>query len=66
MATQAAEAVGLKTGARSFAVLTDRWIWTVMSALFFVTVLLGFVPDSIDMLAAVDTGKRPALPPASA
>ena len=63
MATQAAEAVGLKAGEESFAALADRWIWAFMAALFFATVLLGFVPDSINMLAAVDAGNRPALPP---
>jgi hypothetical protein len=63
MAAQAAEAVGLTPGTSSFAELSDRWIWTFMAALFFVTVLLGFVPDSISMLAAVDAGARPALPP---
>ena len=60
MATRAAEAVGLNAGKGAFAALADRWIWTFMAALFFATVLPGFVPDSINMMAAVDAGERPA------
>jgi hypothetical protein len=61
MATQATEAVGLKPES-SFAAVADRWIWVFMAALFFVTVLAGFIPTSISKLDAVSTGARPPLP----
>jgi hypothetical protein len=61
MSTQAAEAVGFKS-ATSLAGFADRWIWTFMAALFFVTVLVGFVPTSILKLEAVSNGVRPPLP----
>lgn len=61
MATQAAEAVGLKP-AGSFAAFADRWIWVFMAALLFATVLVGFIPASIGKLEAVSTGARPPLP----
>jgi len=50
-----------KTGA--FARLADRWIYVFMAALFVVTALVGFIPDSIGVLATVEAGQRPPLPP---
>ena len=41
----------------------DRWIWVFMAALFVVTVLVGFVPDSIAKVGAVEAGARPPFPP---
>jgi len=41
----------------------DRWIWVFMSALFIVTVLVGFIPDSIVKIGAVEAGARPPFPP---
>jgi hypothetical protein len=61
MVTQARDAVGF-SAIGSFAEFADRWIWTVIAALFFVTVLAGFIPDSISKLEAVSNGVRPPLP----
>jgi hypothetical protein len=61
MSTQAADAVGFKA-TTSLAGFADRWIWTLMAALFLVTVLVGFVPTSILKLEAVSSGARPPLP----
>jgi hypothetical protein len=63
MATRAADAVRLKAGEGTFAQFADRWIYVFMAGLFFVTVLVGFIPDSRSMLAAVEAGERPPLPP---
>lgn len=49
------------TGA--FARLADRWIYVFMAAFFVATALVGFVPDSINLLNAVDAGQRPPLHP---
>lgn len=62
MATQAAEAVGLRPDG-AFTVFADRWIYAGVAGLYFAFVLIGFIPDSIDMLAAVEAGERPVLPP---
>ena len=62
MATQAAEAVGIGSGAGSLAALADRWIYVFMAALFFTTVLTGFIPDAANLLDQVNTGERPPLP----
>lgn len=60
MATLADSAVqGPRLG---LADIIDRWIYVFMAALFIATVLTGFIPDSIGMLAAVEAGKRPPLP----
>ncbi|HEX2793752.1 MAG TPA: hypothetical protein VHN58_04915 [Croceicoccus sp.] len=44
--------------------LIDKWIYVFMAAFLVVIVLVGFVPHSLDMLAAVDRGQRPGLPTA--
>ncbi|WP_338241333.1 hypothetical protein [Aurantiacibacter hainanensis] len=44
--------------------LVDRWIFFGMAGLFLLTVLVGFVPNSISILGEVGAGLRPALPPA--
>ncbi len=41
----------------------DRWIFVFTAALFFVVVLVGFIPDSIRMVAMVNAGAAPPLPP---
>jgi len=63
MATRAADAVRLKARDGTFARLADRWIYVFMAALFLLTVLVGFIPDSRNMLAAVEAGQRAPLPP---
>ena len=40
----------------------DRWIFVFTAAFFIVTVLVGFVPDSIAKVAAVEAGRRPPFP----
>ncbi len=41
----------------------DRWIFVFMAAWYIVLVLLGFVPDAIEMVGAAKAGLRPPLPP---
>jgi hypothetical protein len=40
----------------------DRWIYAGIAALFFVTALVGFIPSSLDKMASVQAGQRPAFP----
>ena len=40
----------------------DRWIFVLMALLFLVTVLIGFIPSSIEKLAAIDAGQRAPFP----
>jgi len=62
MATQYSETVGVNVRVGAFAEIADRWIYVFMAALFFVTVLTGFIPTSIQKLAAVEAGERMPLP----
>ena len=40
----------------------DRWIFVFMAAWFIAIVLAGFIPDSIEKVAAVQAGQRPPFP----
>lgn len=40
----------------------DRWIYVFMAGLFFVTVLVGFIPDSLMKIEMVRAGLRPPFP----
>lgn len=40
----------------------DRWIYVFMALFLIVIVLVGFVPDSLQKIAAVDAGLRPPFP----
>jgi hypothetical protein len=40
----------------------DRWIFVLMAAWFIAIVLAGFIPDSLQKIAAVQTGERPSFP----
>lgn len=40
----------------------DRWIYVFTAALFVVIALAGFVPSSLDKIAAVQAGTRPPFP----
>jgi hypothetical protein len=40
----------------------DRWIFVFMAAWFILIVLIGFIPDSIGKVAAVQAGQRPPFP----
>lgn len=42
--------------------LIDRWIWVFTTALILLTVLTGFVPDSLSKVAMVASGQRPPFP----
>lgn len=41
---------------------SDRWIFFFTGVLFFVTVLAGFIPSSLEKIAAVEAGQRGPLP----
>lgn len=41
----------------------DRWIYVFTAATILLVVLTGFIPDSIGVIGAVQTGQRPPLPP---
>ncbi|MBO9557782.1 MAG: hypothetical protein J7515_04240 [Caulobacter sp.] len=41
----------------------DRWIYVFTAASFIVIVFLGFIPDSLGKMAAVQAGQRPPFPP---
>ncbi|MGR4862276.1 hypothetical protein [Caulobacter sp. LARHSG274] len=40
----------------------DRWIYVFTAVSFIVIVLLGFIPDSLGKMAAVEAGQRPPFP----
>ncbi|HKU70785.1 MAG TPA: hypothetical protein VJQ51_08100 [Burkholderiales bacterium] len=40
----------------------DRWIFVFMAAWFIAIVLTGFIPDSLEKIAAVKAGERPPFP----
>lgn len=42
--------------------LIDHWIYVFMAALFLVTVLVGFIPDSLFKVEMVKAGQRPPFP----
>lgn len=46
----------------SLASFIDRWIFVFMACLLVVTVLVGFIPTSIQKVADVQAGVRPAMP----
>lgn len=62
MITDIAEARPVQGSPFSFARVADRWIWGSMAALFFVIVLAGFIPDSIQKIQAVQANQRPPFP----
>jgi hypothetical protein len=64
MAVNASDAMTLGRGVGS-AVRpdVDRWIFVFMAALFVATALVGFIPSSIEKLAAIEAGRRLPFPP---
>lgn len=46
-----------------FTDFVDRWIYVFMAGLFIVTTLVGFIPDSLAKIAAVEAGERAPFPP---
>jgi len=61
MATLADSTVGTQ-GPSGLTAFIDKWIYVFMAALFFVTVLVGFIPDSIGLVGEVNSGQQPPLP----
>ena len=49
-------------GAPGIGAAIDRWIYVFMASWFLVVTLVGFVPDSIGLVAATRAGTRPPLP----
>lgn len=47
----------------SLVCIIDRWIYVIMAVLFISIVLVGFIPDSLGKVAAVNAGHRPPFPP---
>jgi len=47
---------------RTIVEFVDRWIFVFMAGLFFVTVLAGFIPDSVGKVMAMRAGFRPPFP----
>ncbi len=41
----------------------DRWVFVLMAVLIVTTVLVGFVPSSLQKIAAVQSGQRAVFPP---
>ena len=46
----------------SFAQAVDRWIYVFMAASFIAYTLIGFIPDSLAKIAAVEAGQRAPFP----
>jgi hypothetical protein len=63
MVANVVDTVGPERAVGTFARFADRWIYVFMAGLFVLTTLVGFIPDSMGMLAAVRAGQRPPLPP---
>lgn len=53
---------GVAETAAPFSRAIDRWFYSAMALLFVVTVLVGFVPTSLERIAAVQAGQRAPLP----
>ncbi len=50
------------SSAAPLAPVVDRWIFVIMAVWFIVIALTGFIPDSLDKIAAVEAGQRPPFP----
>jgi hypothetical protein len=61
-ATTLAEVAGQAPSGRSFAQAVDRWIYVFMAASFIAYTLIGFIPDSLAKMAAVEAGERAPFP----
>ncbi|MXO62489.1 hypothetical protein [Qipengyuania oceanensis] len=64
MATHAQQTIptGADDDAGSLTAFIDRWIYVFMAVLLIAIVLVGFVPDSMQKVAAVSAGQRPPFP----
>jgi hypothetical protein len=63
MVANTADLVRAQPNAGTFARFADRWIYVFMAAFYVVTALVGFIPDSVNVIAAVEAGQRPPLSP---
>lgn len=63
MVANTADALRAQPNAGTFTRFADRWIYVFMAAFYVVTALAGFLPDSVNVLAAVEAGQRPPLSP---
>lgn len=50
-------------GPANLTAFVDRWIFVFMAALLLAAALAGFIPDSLEKVAAVEAGRRPPFPP---
>ena len=64
MATQAQADFSDQTaaGTSSLVKFIDRWIYVFMAAFLIAVILVGFIPDSVGKIAAVEAGMRPPFP----
>ncbi|WP_376696747.1 hypothetical protein [Wenzhouxiangella sp. EGI_FJ10305] len=51
-----------RSSASSLTRFVDRWIFVLMAAWFIVITLTGFIPTSLEKIAAVEVGMRPPFP----
>lgn len=51
-----------RASASSLTRFVDRWIFVLMAAWFIVITLTGFIPTSLEKIAAVEAGMRPPFP----
>jgi len=63
MIVNPADLIDVKPVTGSYSRIADQWIYVFMAGLFVVTALVGFIPNSIGLLEAVEAGQRPPLPP---
>lgn len=61
-ATTLAGAATHAPSGESFAQVVDRWIYVFMAASFIAYTFVGFIPDSLAKIAAVNAGQRPPFP----
>lgn len=62
MAGSASSAIASGKDQGNWVSSADRWIFVFMAALFFVTALAGFIPDSVKKLDMVAASARPSFP----
>ncbi len=63
MVANSVDVAEVKPVTGTFSRAADRWIYVFMAGLFVVTALVGFIPNSLGLLEAVEVGQRPPLPP---
>ncbi len=62
VAREIRDGVESSSASSPLAAAIDRWIYVFTALSFIAIVLAGFVPDSLDKIAAVEAGKRAAFP----